>query len=259
MSDLIAHRGPDDDGIWTHERGHVGFGHRRLSDHRPSPAGHQPMRDAAGRWITYNGEVYNYPELRARARRRGFRTGCDTEVVLRAHDRWGVDSLDRLRGMFAYALWDEAEQELLCARDRFGIKPFYYAQVGDVLYFASRGEGAAAVPAARSRPTSRGSRTTSPSSSAWPARRCSRACASCCPATGCACAAGRVEPERYWEVYYDLDFDHTAKYFEERIEALLAESVRLHLRSDVPVAAYLSGGLDSSVVASLASPARPGA
>ena len=102
----------------------------------PTPAGHQPMRDAAGRWITYNGEVYNYPELRLELGG-DFRTGCDTEVVMRAHDRWGVDSLDHLRGMFAYALWDEVEQELLCARDRFGIKPFYYAQVGDVLYFAS--------------------------------------------------------------------------------------------------------------------------
>ena len=94
------------------------------------------MSDEAGRWITYNGEVYNYPELRLELGGQ-FRTGCDTEVVLRAHDRWGVDSLDHLRGMFAYALWDEVEQELFCARDRFGIKPFYYAQVGDVLYFAS--------------------------------------------------------------------------------------------------------------------------
>ena len=136
MNDLIAHRGPDDAGVWVHERGHVGFGHRRLSIIDPTPAGHQPMRDDAGRWITYNGEVYNYPELRLELGG-SFRTDCDTEVVLRAHDRWGADSLDRLRGMFAYALWDEAEQELLCARDRFGIKPFYYAQVGDVLYFAS--------------------------------------------------------------------------------------------------------------------------
>ena len=136
MNDLIAHRGPDDDGLWAHERGHVGFGHRRLSIIDPTPAGHQPMRDDAGRWITYNGEVYNYPELRLELGGQ-FRTGCDTEVVMRAHDRWGADSLDRLRGMFAYALWDEVEQELLCARDRFGIKPFYYAQVGDVLYFAS--------------------------------------------------------------------------------------------------------------------------
>ncbi len=85
MSDLIAHRGPDDDGVWTHDRGHVGFGHRRLSVIDPSPGGHQPMRDDAGRWLTYNGEVYNYPELRTELGGRAFRTGCDTEVVLRAY------------------------------------------------------------------------------------------------------------------------------------------------------------------------------
>ena len=95
------------------------------------------MTDEAGRWITYNGEVYNYPELRARARRAASAPAATPRSCMRAHDRWGADSLDHLRGMFAYALWDEAEQELLCARDRFGIKPFYYAQVGDVLYFAS--------------------------------------------------------------------------------------------------------------------------
>ena len=136
MNDLIAHRGPDDAGTWAHERGHVGFGHRRLSIIDPSPAGHQPMRDEAGRWLTYNGEVYNYPELRAELGG-SWRSGTDTEVVMRAHDRWGAEALGHLRGMFAYAVWDEAEQELLCVRDRFGIKPFYYAQVGDVLYFAS--------------------------------------------------------------------------------------------------------------------------
>src|SRR4051812_24845025 len=137
MNGLIEHRGPDDAGIWAHERGHVGLAHRRLSifdlEH-----GHQPFSDEAGRWLTYNGEVYNYPELMldlGGADR--FRTHCDTEVVLRAHDRWGADALSRLRGMFAFAIWDEPSGELFCARDRFGIKPFYYATVGDVFYFAS--------------------------------------------------------------------------------------------------------------------------
>ena len=109
MSDLIAHRGPDDAGTWAHERGHVGFGHRRLSIIDPSPAGHQPMRDEAGRWLTYNGEVYNYPELRAELGG-SWRSGTDTEVVMRAHDRWGAEALDRLRGMFAYAIWDESAE-----------------------------------------------------------------------------------------------------------------------------------------------------
>ena len=106
MSGVIAHRGPDDADVWIHERGHVGLAHRRLSI-IDLESGHQPMADEAGRWITYNGEVYNYPELRAELGSGAFRTSCDTEVVLRAYGRWGEESLNRLRGMFAYALWDE--------------------------------------------------------------------------------------------------------------------------------------------------------
>ncbi|HYP49071.1 MAG TPA: asparagine synthase (glutamine-hydrolyzing) [Thermoleophilaceae bacterium] len=253
MSELIAHRGPDDDGVWAHERGHVGFGHRRLSVIDPSPAGHQPMRDEAGRWLTYNGEVYNYPELRTELGG-AFRTDCDTEVVLRAHDRWGADSLERLRGMFAYALWDEREQELLCARDRFGIKPFYYAQVGDILYFAS--EAKALLPFLPGiRTDLDGLKDYLAFQFCLAGKTLFEGVRELLPGHRLRVRGGRAVPERYWEVYYELDFDHTAKHFEERIEALLAESVELHLRSDVPVAAYLSGGLDSSAVASLASSA----
>src|SRR3954451_9761698 len=102
MSELIEHRGPDDARTWVHERGHVGFAHRRLSI-IDLASGQQPMSDEAGRCITYNGEVYNYTELRTEIGARQFRTVCDTEVVLRAHGRWGTDGLTRLRGMFAYA------------------------------------------------------------------------------------------------------------------------------------------------------------
>jgi asparagine synthase (glutamine-hydrolysing) len=250
MSDLIAHRGPDDAGVWVHERGHVGLGHRRLSIIDPTPAGHQPMTDDARRWITYNGEVYNYPELRLEIGG-SFRTGCDTEVVLRAHDRWGPDSLNRLRGMFAYAIWDEIEQELLCARDRFGIKPFYYAQVGDVLYFAS--EAKALLPfLPRIETDVEGLKDYLAFQFCLAGKTLFKGVRELLPGHRLRVRNGTVVNERYWEIYYDIDFDHTARYFEERIEALLAESVKLHLRSDVPVAAYLSGGLDSSAVASLA-------
>ena len=250
MSDLIAHRGPDDAGAWIHERGHVGFGHRRLSIIDPTPAGHQPMSDDADRWITYNGEVYNYPELRL-GLGGPFRTNCDTEVVLRAHDRWGANSLDRLRGMFAYAIWDEVAQELLCARDRFGIKPFYYAQVGDILYFAS--EAKALLPFLRRIETDlEGLKDYLAFQFCLAGKTLFSGVRELLPGHRLRVRNGTVVSERYWEVYYDVDFDHTARYFEERIEALLAESVKLHLRSDVPVAAYLSGGLDSSAVASLA-------
>jgi len=136
MSDLVAHRGPDDAGIWTHPRNHVGFAHRRLSI-IDLAHGHQPMSDEAGNVITYNGETYNYPEVRADLAGERFATDCDTEVVLAAYRRWGAGSLERLRGMYAYAVWDERNGELFIARDRFGIKPLVYAVVDDVLYFAS--------------------------------------------------------------------------------------------------------------------------
>jgi asparagine synthase (glutamine-hydrolysing) len=250
MSELISHRGPDDSGLWTHERGHVGIAHRRLAIIDPE-GGHQPMADEAGRCITYNGEVYNYPELRTELGSRQFHTDSDTEVVLRAHDRWGVDALQRLRGMFAFAIWDERSQELVCARDRFGIKPFYYAEVDGVLYFAS--EAKALLPLLPSVETDLdglkdylafqfclAGKTLFKGVRELPAAHYMRI------------GRGATAPTRYWDVHYDIDFDHTESHFEEAIESLLSESVRFHLRSDVPVATYLSGGLDSSAVASLA-------
>src|SRR3954454_11424122 len=251
MSALIAHRGPDDHGIWTHERHHVGFAHRRLSI-IDLAHGHQPMDDEAGRWIAYNGEVYNYPELRREIGGSRFRTDCDTEVVLRAHERWGVQSLERLRGMFAYAVWDEPQQELICARDRFGIKPLYYTVVDDVLYFAS--EAKALLPfLPRIETDLDGLKDYLAFQFCLAGKTLFEGVRELLPGHRLRVRNGHAAPERYWEVYYDLDFDHTARYFEERTEELLEESVRLHLRSDVPVSAYLSGGLDSSSVASLAS------
>jgi asparagine synthase (glutamine-hydrolysing) len=255
MCDLIAHRGPDDSGIWVHERRHVGLGHRRLSifdiEH-----GHQPMSDDAGRSITYNGEVYNHPELR-RELGGDFRTSCDTEVVLRAHDRWGLDSLQRLRGMFAHAIWDEPAQELVCVRDRFGIKPFYYAVVGDVFYFAS--EAKALLPMLPSIETDlEGLKDYLAFQFCLAGKTLFKGVRELQPGHLLRVRRGGAAPQRYWEVFYEVDFDHTARHFEERIEHLLAESVRLHLRSDVPVSAYLSGGVDSSAVASIASEEQEG-
>jgi asparagine synthase (glutamine-hydrolysing) len=251
MSSLIAHRGPDDAGIWTHERGHVGLGHRRLSiidlEH-----GHQPMGDERGRWITYNGEIYNYPELRSDLGADRFHTTCDTEVVLRAHHRWDTNGLERLRGMFAYALWDEPAQELVCARDRFGIKPFYYATVGDIVYFAS--EAKALLPFLPSIETDHDAlKDYLAFQFCLAGKTLFKGVEELLPGHFLKLGRGAAKPVRYWEVYFDPDFDHTGAYFEQQIEALMRESVELHLRSDVPVSSYLSGGLDSSAVASLAS------
>ncbi len=136
MSQLIAHRGPDGSGYWRSADARCGFAHRRLAIIDLSPSGHQPMAAQSGSVITYNGEVYNYVELRKELSAGwSFRTFSDTETILAAYDKWGPDCLTHLRGMFAFAIWDNGK--FLAARDRFGIKPFYYAIINGVLYFAS--------------------------------------------------------------------------------------------------------------------------
>src|SRR3954467_3585170 len=136
MNELLVHRGPDGDGMWLHERGHAGFAPRRL-EIIDLQTGAQPMTDGRGNWITYNGEVYNYIELRDELGHGEFRTTSDTEVALRAYGRWGTRSVEKLRGMFSFAIWDETEQRLFCARDRFGIKPLYYTVVDGTFICAS--------------------------------------------------------------------------------------------------------------------------
>src|SRR5436190_612868 len=138
MAELIAHRGPDGQGVWTAESGEVGLAHRRLAIIDLTDTGKQPMADPSGAVVTYNGEIYNYRELkRALAAHWDYRSTSDTEVLLSAYARWGVECLPQLRGMFAFALWDAKAQRLFCARDRFGIKPFYYALIGTQVVFAS--------------------------------------------------------------------------------------------------------------------------
>ncbi|MCX5744437.1 MAG: hypothetical protein NT062_18255 [Proteobacteria bacterium] len=137
MTDAVAHRGPDARGTWVH--GPVGLGHRRLSIIDLSPDANQPMVAASGAVITFNGEIYNFLELRAELEAAGhcFRSHTDTEVILAAYDEWGLDCIERFAGMFAFALWDEARRRLLLVRDRLGKKPVYYSEHGGLLRFAS--------------------------------------------------------------------------------------------------------------------------
>jgi asparagine synthase (glutamine-hydrolysing) len=250
MNGLQRHRGPDGEGVWEHHAGSVGFGHRRLSI-IDLASGQQPMRDAEGNWVTYNGEIYNYLELRDELGVDSFATRSDTEVILRAYRKWGQDCVSHFRGMFAFALWDEANQTLFCARDRFGIKPFYYTVTGGTFYFAS--EIKALLPFLPDvRTDLQGFKEYVTFQFCLAGRTPYEGVSELAPGHVLVVRNGTIETRRYWEVWYDLDFDHTAKYFEERIHALLDESVQLHLRSDVPVGAYVSGGLDSGIVASLA-------
>ncbi len=251
MNKLLAHRGPDGEGAWQHERRAAGFAHRRLSIIDLS-TGDQPMTDPAGNWITYNGEIYNYIELRDELGAENFQTTSDTEVILHAYRKWGADCVNHLRGMFSFAIWDEARQELFCARDRFGIKPFYYTTADNTFYFAS--EVKALLPFVREIETDlEGFKDYLAFQFCLAGKTLFKNVSELLPGHTLRIKNGAIEIKRYWEVYYELDFDHTPKYFEERLQTLLPESVGLHLRADVPVGTYLSGGLDSSSVASLAS------
>ena len=138
MTDAIAHRGPDGEGHWI--EGEVGFGHRRLAIIDLSPLAHQPMMSHDSRYVmTYNGEIYNFRELRTELEVLGysFRSQSDTEVLLTAWAAWGVKMLDRLNGMFAFAIWDRTEKTLTLARDRYGIKPLYISETAEGVTFGS--------------------------------------------------------------------------------------------------------------------------
>lgn len=251
MNDLQRHRGPDGVGSWTHRRGHVGLAHRRLSIIDLSTSANQPMTDSAGNWISFNGEIYNYLELRRELGPERFRTQSDTEVILLAYQRWGEDCVHHLRGMFAFLLWDEARQRLFCARDRFGIKPLYYTRVGDTLYLAS--EVKALLPFVPRIETDRaGLKDYLTFQLCLGGKTLFHHIQELLPGHVLLAGQGQCTTRRYWQVYYHLDFDHTEKYFAERLVQLLTESVELHKRADVPIGGYLSGGLDSSIVACLA-------
>jgi asparagine synthase (glutamine-hydrolysing) len=251
MNDLLRHRGPDGEATWVHDHGVAAFSHRRLAI-IDLESGDQPMTDGGGNWVTHNGEIYNYIELRGLLGKDRFHTSSDTEVILRAYRQWGEASLERLRGMFAFALWDEETQTLFCARDRFGIKPLYYTIVDGVFYFAS--EPKALLPFVPQVETDlAGIADYLTFQFPLAGKTLFEGIQELLPGHFLRVRNGAVDVQRYWEVYFEPDFDHTAEYYERRVEELLADSISFHLRADVPIGSYLSGGLDSSIVASLAS------
>jgi asparagine synthase (glutamine-hydrolysing) len=256
MNKLLRHRGPDGEGTWAHERGHVGLAHRRLSVIDLSPSGAQPMTDRAGNWIAFNGEIYNYRELRQELGEANFATQSDTETILFAYRKWGPACLDRLRGMFAFALWDEAQQTLFCARDRFGIKPFYYTIVEETFYFAS--EAKALLPFVPRIETDSAAlaeyltfQFTIGDHTLFAGIR------QLLPGHRIEVKDARMVISRYWDVQHNIDFDHTPPYFAHRLRELLEDSIRLHLRSDAAIGSYVSGGIDSSLMYRLARQADP--
>jgi asparagine synthase (glutamine-hydrolysing) len=249
---LIAHRGPDGHGTWISPSHNAGLVHRRLAIIDLSDAAHQPMIGAGATVITYNGEVYNYLELHAELSAGWrFQSASDTECVLAAYAGYGTDCLDRLRGMFAFAIWDDRRERLFCARDRFGIKPFFYATVGNLFVFASEAKALLPfLPEIETDPAALAEyltfQYTIGESTLF------RGVKQLLPGHALTIEHGVIRVWRYWDVHYEIDYDHSPRYFENRLVDLLDESVDLHLRSDVPVGAYVSGGLDSSLIAILA-------
>lgn len=252
MSRIIAHRGPDGYGQWINDTGSVGFVHRRLAIIDLSESATQPMRGINGTVITYNGEIYNYPELRnSLLDHWQFRSSSDTECILAAYDRYGDACLNSLRGMFAFALWDEKRQRLFCSRDRFGIKPFYYIVVNGVLYFAS--EAKALLPFLPDIRTNDGALAEYLTFQYTIGEKTLfEGIHQLLPGHALSVENGKIRTWRYWDVSYDIDYDHSPSYFQRRLRELLEESVTLHCRSDVPIGSYISGGIDSSLIHNLA-------
>jgi len=252
MGELLAHRGPDGEGPWMDDLGKVGLAHRRLSIIDLSSAGAQPMKGRDGTIITLNGEIYNYLELQQSLNKNwDFASESDTETVLAAYDKYGEDCVDHLRGMFSFAVWDDQKQRLFCARDRFGIKPFYYVVVDGVFYFASEAKALLPVlPDIETDPEAMAEYLTF--NFVIGENTLFKGVKQLLPGHGLAIEGGELRIWRYWDVNYQVDWDHGEEWFQDQLRSLLDDSIDVHLRSDVPVGAYLSGGIDSSLMAILA-------
>jgi asparagine synthase (glutamine-hydrolysing) len=263
MTDAVAHRGPDGEGHWI--EGNVGIGHRRLAIIDLSPAGHQPMASADHRYLlSYNGEVYNFRELRAELEAKGywFRSKTDSEVVLNALAEWGVEALNRFNGMFALALWDRRERRLLLARDRYGIKPLYVSHAGGRFAFGSEQKAIMALPGFSATVDRKAlleyftfqniftDRTLIEGVELLPAGHYATL----------SLAAERPELER--TQYWDFDFREperpaSEEEYREELDRLFRQAVTRQLVTDVELGSYLSGGMDSGSITSVAAGSFP--
>ena len=261
MRDTLAHRGPDDSGAYVGPG--VGLGHRRLSIIDLRPEGRQPMsnEDDSVR-IVFNGEIYNFEELRRGLVAAGhrFRSRTDTEVIVHLYEEMGVKCLDRLRGMFAFALWDERRRRLLLARDRLGKKPLYYAFDGKRLIFASEAKAILSHPSVAAQPDQQALHhyltlgyVLSPLCAYRGISKLPPAHFLTFPAHFLTFEDGRLEIRRYWELSYLPKLKISEAEADDEILRQLEEAVKLRMISDVPIGAFLSGGLDSSAIVALMS------
>ena len=261
MTRLLSHRGPDDEGVWSSRRFPISLGNRRLKILDLSSSGHQPMTSDDGRWaLTFNGEIYNHPALRDELAACGwrFRSQTDTETVLASLIEWGAAALRRIQGMFALAFWDDEERRLLLARDRLGIKPLYYARGKDAFAFASEIKailGSGVVSPALDR-----SQLVSYMRLLWVPEPGTlfEGIHKLPPATYLTLQSGREEIVSYWEIPTPDPDPSSLPVAAARLRDALEGAVERQLRADVPVGAFLSGGLDSTALVMMAArnPAR---
>jgi asparagine synthase (glutamine-hydrolysing) len=254
MADSIYHRGPDDEGFYIDKN--VGLGFRRLSI-IDLKSGHQPLSNEDGSvWIVFNGEIYNYKELQEDLLKQGhvFRTNCDTETIVHLYEQHGTDCLKYLRGMFAFAIWDSNKKQLFCARDRFGIKPFYYYIDNSKFVFGSeikailKSEGIDKKLSYDALDSYFAFKYITSDLSIYtnikklqPGHYLVLSFKS----------KVNIEIKRYWEIDFEPDYSKTESQWMDEIEENFSETVKLHMMSDVPLGAFLSGGIDSSSVVAM--------
>ncbi len=255
MTRILAHRGPDGEGVYLD--GAAGLGHRRLAIIDPE-GGRQPLSNEDGSiWVTFNGCIYNYQELARNLRASGhtFRTHSDTEVIIHAYEQWGAECTKHFNGMFAFAVWDGRARRLFAARDRLGIKPFYYVAGPEAFAFASEIKALIAGGFVRPELNLHGLQDYLAFQFCLDDKTLFHGVRVLPP--GHALVVHLEDPARpqvfeYWDLQYHYDLHHSEGYFVDYLKFLLEDAVRLQLRSDVPLGAHLSGGLDSATVVCIA-------
>lgn len=253
MTNLVKHRGPDDSGHYMDEN--IVLGHRRLSI-IDIAGGHQPMLDISGaKVITYNGEIYNFREIRCNLEKQGygFRSNCDTEVVLNAFDEYGPRCLSLFNGMFAFAIWDTKTKTLFAARDRLGIKPFYYIQHGNTLAFASEIKALLLLPNIKREINKKAIHYILRTNANLDRETCIKGIFKLPPGHFLQFSSGKLTINPYWQIPIPEAEYLDEQVWAERIRKALFKSVERRMVSDVPVGATLSGGLDSSSLVAIMS------
>jgi len=255
MRDILSYRGPDGAGMYTDDRAILT--HRRLSI-VDLAGGHQPLSNEAGDvWVTYNGEIYNHADVRPHLEAAGhtYRTRSDTETIVHAYEQWGDECVHRFRGMFAFGIWDARRRRLLLVRDRLGVKPLYWAVIGDRLLFASEIKAILESGLIAARPNRAVFSEVLATRGTAGVETMFEGIFKLLPGHRLIFEDGRVRTERYWELPLDGPDPELARLGDaaiiERFRTLLQESVRLRLMSDVPLGMFLSGGIDSSAIAAL--------